>query len=127
MSHIIDLRPLIDQVVMPFVETALVPVVGIVVTKATQFLHVKVTEAQAQKVEGAIWNGIHFALGKAQEEADKYAQVTSKSTLVATAANYVIPKVPNAIKSLKMTDKGLQDRIFARLSAMEQEAKVKPE
>lgn len=124
MTNIIDLRPIIDQVIFPFIETAIVPGIGIIVTKAAQYLHVKITETQSRKVEDAIWNGINFALGQAQVKVDELGQLETKNKIVAIAANYIIPKVPSAIKTLKISEKGLNDRIFARVTA---QALTKPE
>lgn len=112
---LIDLKPLIDEVLFPLLATAITPFVAWAVYKAGQLLHVQLTAAQTQTLETAMQNGINFALSQAQTYADAHGIVPTKSDLIATATNYVLPKVPDALAKLGISPAGVAQRIEARL------------
>jgi hypothetical protein len=120
---IIDLRPLFDQVVFPIVGTVLTGFAAWAVAKISKLAHIQLTQAQARTLEGAMQNGINFALQRAQAAADAHGQVTTKQEIVALAVNYVVPKVPQAMNSLGVSNQGLAERIEARLFGTEVGAK----
>jgi hypothetical protein len=114
-AYTIDLTPLVTDVIAPLATAVLTPLISWVVWRVVQLLHLKLTAAQAQVVEGAMQNGIAFAMSRAQDLALQHAQVPTKSFIVKTAANYVMPKVPSALAKLGITPEGLEQRIEARL------------
>lgn len=116
-ASVIDLRPLFDQVVFPLASAALAGVGGWAVQRIARLAHIQMNAKQAQTVEVALHNAIEFALAKANKAADGKLVLTPKNEVVATAVNYILPKIPDTLKSLNITPKGLQDRIEARLAS----------
>ena len=111
----VDLAPLVNEVVLPLVTAVLSPLVPWLAYKAIQVLHLQLTKAQAATLEVAMQNGINYALGKVQAFTNAHGQVQMKDQVVAQAAAYVLPKVPDTLKALGVTPEGLKQRIEARL------------
>lgn len=118
-AALVDLRPFFSEVVLPLAGTALAAFSGWAVQRIGRLAHIQMNEKQAALLEGALWNGIEFAKGRLAKEIERHGVVNVKSQVVAEAANYILPKVPGIIKSLNITEKGLRDRIEARLAQHE--------
>lgn len=112
---VIDFTPIIDQVVFPILAAVVTPFVTWAVWKVGQLTHITIQQAQAQVIENALVNGINFALSRAQAFADQHGTLPTKSDVIAEATNYVVPKVPGALKTLGITPAGVAQRIEARL------------
>ncbi len=116
-ASVIDLRPFFNEVVFPLAGAVLTALGGWAVQRIGRLAHIQMNEKQSHMVEVALHNAIEYAVQKAQTAADSHAIVTPKNELVATAVNYILPKIPDALKSLKITPEGLKQRIEARLAS----------
>lgn len=110
----IDFTPIIN-LIFTIIAAILTPFVAWAVMKVGKLARIQMTAQQAAQLEGAIQHGIAYALGKAQEVADAHGVVPAKSQAIATAAAYIMPKVPEVLTSLGITPQGLSERIEARL------------
>jgi len=97
-----DLAPLLVAVLVGFASWAL--------HRIAQKFHVDALDGHRDVLAGAIANGVALAVKQLPQE----ASVDSK---VAVAVNYVTPKVPDALKALKVTPENLASIIQARLPA----------
>lgn len=61
-------------------------------------------------------NGIETAIAYAKTKTAGKADIDVKNSIVTIAANYLIPKIPTALAKLGITEKGLGERILARLN-----------
>jgi len=108
----VDLAPIVNQVVIP----VLTPLLGAgalwVLNKAAKLLHVNIQAQQRVVLETAISNGIAYA-----DQVLAAHETVQTSDRVAQALNYVLPKVPVAMKDLGVTPAQLGDLILARLPA----------
>lgn len=116
-ASVIDLRPLFDEVVFPLASSGLAALSAWVLNRLARKAHIDMNAQQAQTVEVALHNAIEFALSRARTAVDSKAVLTPKNEIVATAVNYILPKIPDTLKSLGITPKGLADRIEARLAS----------
>ena len=120
-SILIDLRPILDQVVFPVLQATLIPIVSgvavVALNKAAAYFHIKVSAHAAQVVENAIQNGTNLALNKAQAAADDHGLVAVKSQVVADAVNYALPKITAEMKTAGITPDSIAERVEARLPA----------
>lgn len=121
---VVDLRPLVDQVIIPLAEAGIAPIVAWIAVRAEKFLRIQQHSKQADALEGAIWNAIHFGLNRAQTTLDGKASVHTKGVVTTVAVKYLLPKIPGILKSLGITPEGLRERVEARLEAMSQAPSV---
>jgi len=121
MTNVIDLRPVVDDFVIPTLEAILIPLfVGfgtLALRRVASFFHVQVTQQAAQVVENAIANGTNLALNNAQALADQHAVVATKSAVIANAVNYALPKITAEMKTAGITPASIAERVEARLPA----------
>lgn len=111
----VDFTPLAN-VLLDLAATAATVVGTWALSKLAKVAHVTLSQQNAKILETAMQSGINFALSKAEEYAKANAgAVPIKSDVVATAVNYVLPKVPDALAKLGVTKEGLAQRIEARL------------
>lgn len=109
----IDFGPLVQQVVWPLLSAAVLAVGAWGVQKFSQWLGIKNNEALGKTVEDALRNGLAYAQSKA---GDVPLTVDVKNEIVATAANYAIKHVPDAMKKLGVGQDVLLEKLEARLS-----------
>jgi hypothetical protein len=107
----IDLSPIINNVLVPLVATGLSGVAAWVLGRVAAYFHFQLSQGQRQVVSDAIDNGIALAvkrLGPVTINADQH---------VAEVVNYVLPKVPDALKHLGVTPDHLAEVIAAKMPA----------
>jgi hypothetical protein len=109
----IDLTPLVDQVLVPIVSTVLVGVATWALTKVAAYAHFQISDGQRKVVADAITNGIAYA----EKQLAGNGVIVSADAKVAAAVNYVLPKVPGALKALGVTPEHLAQIIAAKLPA----------
>ena len=120
--NFIDLRPLVDQVVVPFLSAFLVPLAGAAATWALYKLgaaaHMTISQGQAAKVENAMQNAVTLVLGRAQAAADTSgARVAVDQPMIAAAIGYVNQTVLPEMRALKIDPGTLGARLEARIQA----------
>lgn len=108
----IDLSPLINGVIIPLLTPILIALVGWAATKVAALAHIQIQDSQRAVIGDAVTNGLAFA----EQKLAPYEQVTADQK-VAAAVNYILPKVPDALKSLGITPQHLMDLVTARLPA----------
>lgn len=112
----IDLKPLLD-VLIQFGALILTGVLAWAVKRAADYFHVAKDSELRTVVSGAIDNGIAFAVAKAKDAEARGATIHTKDQMIANAANYVLPKVPDALAKLGVTPDHLAEIITAKLPA----------
>ena len=85
--------------------------------KLTQYLDLKNEEQLRNVVMSAIERGVNYGKNKALEEVKDadWAEYETKNKLVGHAAQYVLTKVPNAVKKFKLTEDQIKDLVLAKL------------
>ena len=71
-------------------------------------------------LQNALERGVSFAVGVASEKAKEVNEIEVRNEMVRDAANYVIAKTPDALKSLGFTHEAVRDLVRARLAAVTQ-------
>jgi hypothetical protein len=112
----IDLRPLFNDELVPLLVTGLTALGGWAIKTIQKQAHIHLTEKQADIAERAMHNAIQFAISRASKAVDSKLIITPKNEMIATAVNYVLPKIPNTLKDLKITPADLAERIEARFA-----------
>lgn len=106
----IDLSPIVDGVLIPLLTPVLLAVVTWAATKVAALAHIQIGAAQRTVLESAINNGIAYA----EKTMAPRLGVTADDK-VAAAVNYILPKVPDALKGLGVTPDHLAQLVTARL------------
>lgn len=112
--QIIDLaalQPLVNELVLG-VLTALA---SFAVAKVVALLKVKRDGELGRILDKALGMGIAFAMSRIEAAEDKVRTVEVKSELVASAANYALAHVPEAVKALGLDGAALVRMVEARL------------
>lgn len=109
---IIDLAPIVNGVIVPLLTPALIAAITWAAARIGKLAHIQLQDSQRALLATAIDNAIAYAeqllAGKAQVQA---------SDKVATAVNYLLPKAPEALKSLGVTPEHLAQMVTAKLPA----------
>ncbi len=108
-TAVIDFSPLINQVLIPLITSVLLALAGVAMAKVAAYAHIKVQDSQRDVLSAAITNGIAYAAGTLPKTAKCDAHV-------AEAVNYILPKVPGALKGLGVTPEHLAQLVTAQLS-----------
>lgn len=108
----IDLTPLVNGVLIPLFTPVLLSVLIWAATKIAGLAHMQIQSAQRDVLSAAIVNGIAYA----EKTLAPHLGVTADDK-VAAAVNYILPKVPDALKGLGVTPDHLADLVTARLPA----------
>lgn len=111
----IDLRPLLDAV-WPLIVAVVTAIVGILARKALSWLNLSEDRMVREYLETAIVNGLELAR---QKLGTVTPGVTTKSQVVAEAADYVIGRVPDALKRFDINEVSLKRLVEARLGMIE--------
>lgn len=112
--HMIDvaaLQPLVNELALA-VLTALASVIA---AKACAFLKAKRDGELGQILDKALGMGIAFAMARLNAVGADRGAVAVRSELVASAVNYALAHVPQAIKALGLDGAHLARMIEARL------------
>lgn len=108
----IDLSPLINGVILPLLTPVLLAVATWAATKVAAYAHFQIQDGQRALLSSAIDNAIAYA-----EQLLAGKESVTANDKVATAVNYLLPKVPDALKSLGVTPEHLAQIITAKLAA----------
>lgn len=115
LEYQIDLRPLLDAV-WPLIVAVVTAIVGILARKVLSWLNLSEDRMVREYLEVAIVNGLELAR---QKIGTVTPGVTTRSQVVAEASNYVIARVPDALKRFDITDATLKRLVEARLGMIE--------
>ena len=107
----VDLSPLVDGVVIPLLVPTVLALGGWAMTRVGAYFHFQISDGQRQVVETAIANGIAWA--QSHVAAGETVTLDAK---VAKAVEYVLPKIPAALKWLGITPDHLAQLVEARLT-----------
>lgn len=109
----VDFGPLVANVVWPLLSAVLLAIGAWGVQKLSAWLGIKNNEVLQNTVESAMKNGLAYAQSKV---GDVPLTVDVKNQIVATAANYAIKHVPDAMAKLGVGQDVLLEKLEARLS-----------
>ena len=109
----IDLVPIINQVVVPILSAVLLAVLAWAAQRIAVFFHIKIQDSQRAVLSAAVSNGIAYA-GHALAGREN---ITVSDT-AAAAVEYVLPKVPGALKALGVTPDHLSQLVTAQLASV---------
>lgn len=115
LEYQIDLRPLLDAV-WPLIVAVVTAIVGILARKLLSWLNLSEDRMVREYLEVAIVNGLELAR---QRLGTVTPGVTTKSQVVAEASNYVVARVPDALKRFDITEATLKRLVEARLGMVE--------
>lgn len=115
LEYRIDLRPLLDAV-WPLIVAVVTAIIGIVARKVLSWLNLSEDRMVREYLEVAIVNGLELAR---QRLGTVTPGVTTKSQVVAEASNYVVARVPDALKRFDITEASLKRLVEARLGMIE--------
>lgn len=107
---LIDLSPLVNQVVIPLLTPVLIGVATWALTRVAAYAHFQIQDGQRQLIATVVDNGVAYA-----EQLLAGKETVTASDKVATALNYVLPKVPGALKSMGVTPEHLAQMVTAKL------------
>lgn len=107
----IDLAPLVNQVVIPLAVPALASVGTWALAAIAGHFHIKIQDSQRALVNEVLTRAINYAASKAPATIN----ATTGSAVADVAAAYVASHVPGALRSLGVTPDGLRQMVEARL------------
>lgn len=110
----IHLAPLID-VAAGLLLSVLLGLGVFAIQRGLAWLKLSEDEKIRGYLEAALRNGVTFAVNKARERVGAGASVDVRNEVVAGAANYVIGRVPDALKRFGVTEEGVRDMVLARI------------
>lgn len=112
----IDFGPVLHDVVLP-IALAILPIVAAwVASKVNGWLGIQNNAALSGLIETAMQNGLALAQSKVPNLVPTAIPVDVKNELIATAANYVLAHVPDALKMLGVDQGALIQKLEARLA-----------
>lgn len=109
-ATVIDLAPLVNGVILPLLAPALLAVLTWAATRLAALAHIKLQDSHRAVLSAAVTNGIAYA----QKALGPTAAVTVNAQIAAAMA-YILPKVPEALKSLGVTPDHLAELVAAQL------------
>jgi len=116
LEYKIDFRPLVNEVVCPLIVAVVTAIVGILARKALSWLNLSEDRMVREYLDVALVNGLELARQRLGSVA---LGATTESRLVAEASNYVIGRVPDALKRFGIDQDGLRRLIEARIATIE--------
>jgi hypothetical protein len=122
MSHI-DFAPLANLAIT-FLCTVLTLIAPVIALKLVQLLHLQGDDKARSVIASAIENGVALGKARAAEAIASGVNVDVKNAVIANAMDYVLPKVPDAMKRLNVTPEGVASRIEAKLATPRPDATV---
>ena len=70
-------------------------------------------------LQEALEKGVGYARERAREQGDDFARIEVRNAAAATAANYVIGRVPQAAAHFGLNEDGLRELVRARLGGVD--------
>lgn len=127
-SWAINMRPLINEVVVPILAGLLGLLATWISTRLVGVLKLEHDDALRGIIENGMQKGIAYALSKL-DDATKSMPLSFevRSKIVADAANYVIGATPDALKKLGVTKDAIERAVAARLEIIVNPALPTPE
>lgn len=116
LEYKIDFRPLVNEVVWPLIVAVVTAIVGILARKTLSWLNLSEDKMVREYLDVALVNGLELARQRLGSVA---LGATTESRLVAEASNYVIGRVPDALKRFGIDQDGLRRLIEARIATIE--------
>jgi len=116
----IDLAPLVNQVVIPLAVPVLTAAGSWVAYKVAAFFHVRIQDSQRDLINAVIYRGIAYASTKVPSS----IPVTAGGGVKDLAATYVIDHIPGALRSLGITPASLGTMVESRLATTSAPATV---
>ncbi len=116
LEYTIDFRPLVNEVVWPLIVAVVTAIVGILARKALSWLNLSEDRMVREYLDVALVNGLELAR---QRLGGVPLGATTQHQVIAEASNYVITRVPDALKRFGIDQNGLRRLIEARLASTE--------
>lgn len=119
-TALIDLGPLLT-VLLQALGGVVLAVAGWAVWKVQQKFGLENEEKLRNTVMEVVERGVTYGKNKANEELNDadWTKIETKNALVGHAANYVLTKVPDAVKKFKLTEDEVKDLVLAKLEVPE--------
>jgi hypothetical protein len=118
-TSVIDFRPIVDQIVVPIIIPVLGSLVSWAAWKVVSMVGLKVNAQQQQVVDQGLNMAINYASLKVEGFIPGKVNVDVHNSAVATAANYAMQHIPDALAWFGVTDKAaLVSMIEARIGVM---------
>lgn len=111
----VDLRPLLNEVVLPLGTAIAVWLAGWITTRLAGFLKISRDDRVRAYLEKALLLAIDY--GRSRLDRGTPITVQVKSQIVADAANFAILHVPGALKHFGVDQDGLKRMLAARLES----------
>lgn len=111
----IDLRPLLNEIVLPLVGAAALWLATWLATRIAGWLKISRDDRVRAYLEKALLLAIDYGKSRLEQGGPLTFQV--KSQIVAAAANYAVEHVPGALKHFGVDQEGLRRMLAARLEA----------
>lgn len=115
-TTVVDLGPLLNQVVIPFVIAVLGVLGAWVLMQLRARLGLQANSDAAAMLETAMQNGLALAQAELQRRSAGPVTVDMHSAIAASAANYVTSQAPAVLKQLGVTPDLLADKLKARIA-----------
>lgn len=115
LEYRIDLRPLLDAV-WPLIVVVVTAIVSILARKVLSWLNLSEDKMVREYLEVALGNGLELAR---QRIGASPLTLTTKHQVIAEASDYVIARVPDALKRFDITEPALKRLVEARIAAIE--------
>ncbi len=113
----VDLSPILD-VIVQLLAAGLMGLGSWAIARLSTKLKLSSDSEVRKYLQEALERGVSFAVGVASEKSKDLSEVEVRNEMVRDAANYVITKTPDALKSLGVTDEAVQDLVRARLATV---------
>jgi hypothetical protein len=114
----VDLTPVVSYGVELLFGGILLPVLGWAARRLSQSLRISDDDQVRRYLEQALLNALEFARELALQQGGNLADVQVRNRLVEDAANYVMPRVPDALKRFGIEPDGLREMLTARLGSV---------
>lgn len=121
----VDLSPVLN-VVIQIAALVLMGLAAWIAQKAAAWLHISTQSALFQNVLDAVDRGIAYGQQQAAAKVAAGVPVQVNNAVAASAANYVITKMPDTLTSLGMTPAHVADLVLAKLPPADPVAAAPP-
>lgn len=119
----VDLKPVIDQVVIPIIDGTLAIVIPAVATAVVgwgayllqRFAHIKINDQVMARADALLQHALVVGQHKADAALDANSTIDVKNAVVAQAVAFAAPKLDPAMVALGYDPATLADRLLARI------------
>lgn len=109
----IDLTPL-WQAAIAIAATVITIFGGMALKKLESYLGLKADDELRKSLDDALDKGINYAVEMAKQQSQNLSSVVVRNDIAATAADYIVPKIPDLLEKLGLDAEGVRQRLVAR-------------